>query len=532
MSYTWTTLDPAVYGVPSNVCTKVYDDDSFSFAVELYYHELVRGNRLAGFAPLIGHGSVNMQKRQFALIYSGYKLPAKFPIQPDAVRDVINSILVMARHGYYFVEGVHNSLLWDPDKEQVLLADYRFVDVRHPTVYQPTRSTNGELVRQLLSAGGRWRELSEDDLKELLEQVMREAITETFSVDLDDLEEVPDWTDVSTTRTFLEPPIDIREYTTQLGELITKKFLRSTVHQSMSQGAHVQTPPAPYHNTERFTDFPFIGKMIDDGWRDDGWRDDGWRDDGWRDEVDSALVMRALDPTGRYHARLVVDCETGRHHQLIYEYAGPTLLTVKWSIQPQHRQWFYLGLYNLMEGLQLLHRHQYVHGDVKPDNIATSPFYHLRLIDFGLAARIDRYQVCSTTDEWRYPFHPVELQLLIVDDPATLTNDDLWNEHQRSQPGGIMGEFFRRVSREDKYIRDYWQRLRQLDQTQRCRVITYSTDLYGLGVSLIRATPTWLMNELEPVIYHLITYVYEDRRLELAMAELSRLESTSTDRAV
>lgn len=51
-----------------------------------------------------------------------------FPIREEMIRDLIGTIHWMTEHGYY-ISNSSDSLFWDRDREQVVLADYRFLDV-------------------------------------------------------------------------------------------------------------------------------------------------------------------------------------------------------------------------------------------------------------------------------------------------------------------------------------------------------------------------------------------------------------------
>lgn len=59
MSHQWST-DPQAsqYGVPTIIHSKTYEGVA-ALATELYYHDLIRGNNLKGFLPIVGHESVD-----------------------------------------------------------------------------------------------------------------------------------------------------------------------------------------------------------------------------------------------------------------------------------------------------------------------------------------------------------------------------------------------------------------------------------------------------------------------------------------
>lgn len=367
--------------------------------------------------------------------------------------------------------------------------------------YPVSPVTHGEVLNSILRTD---TPATGEAVRRILLKAVRDSLLVMFDI-------VPDISYRLSPRTFIHPPLTVDKYVYRLSKLIRKKFHETRVLQDNGEDeAYVQTPPMKCPDNSNVTpSFPFIGKVINDV-------------NELKNELEATKLMDVLDPYGQYHARLVKRCEVDSDRfQHIYEYIGTNIVLLRMVLDENNKIWFYKGLRSLMEGFQLLHRHHYVHGDVKPHNITMTPFFQLKLIDFGSAKHVDEYtiEICEYGG-WHFINHPVELMML---NDSDISSAELFEGHRKSHLIGRMGEFFRRVSREDDHLFDHWERLRSLSWRARNRQIIYNTDLYGLGASLIETVPKDILEELEPVVYHLITYVSGERRLDLAMRRLDQL---------
>lgn len=514
MSYQW-SIDqrPVQYGVPTGAYAKVYHDTQ-AVINELYFHELIQGNQLKGFLPIAGYGSTDARSKEFTLFFVGQRLPEGFQPKEWMIKDLTESLLLLAEHGFYYVEDTHGSLFWDAQREQVVLADYNFLDINHPGAYRPGPTFHPaarEYVQSRKTVVGMTPEQVEETRVKLLE-VVKDSLMVMVG-------EVPSYQRPD--RVFLPPPITIDEYQRKLTELITDRFETDSVHQRGEGGdAFVRTPPLKCLLDRGDKElvptpaFPFIGKVVDE-------------EGDLYGERAATELMDVLDPTGRYHARLVRRCPVptdgdGTRYQHIYEYTGDNLSMVDLD-DDESWPWLLLGLRNLFKGVQLLHRHGYVHGDIKPQNITATKFLQLKMIDFGISGPAGRYNV-ETAGRWHYTNHPVELKML---NNPRVPMPELLRGHKNSHLRGDRGDYFRVVSQEgedSEQAARYWVDLYQMPARERRRWIVYGTDLYGLGASLIATLPWELLREhLIPVIRHLVVYDLKERSLDLALAKLDEV---------
>ena len=496
MDYRWVSDEnPRLYGLKTTTTySKVYNNQH-AFFHELYFHNLIHGHGMKGFLPIVGYGALDLSNDKYTVFYTGQKIVNYFPITDSMFQDVIETIYWMARHGYYYITKPEDSLFWDSERRQIVLADYRFLDLNNRSVYPVNYYTDPPAKKQL--TGG--------DIG--LDSVSRTIARLFGDLDLPQLHSVP-------TRPLTPPPITIDQYIRDSTEDVKENYRNILVYQSVNPNEpYVQTPPVECLRGPTLT-YPFIGKLAPEN-------------DDLIDELHSTLLMDFLDPAGKYHSRLAQRCISFRERdENIYEFTGQPLRSIDNELKMDNRVWFYRGVLNLLEGLKLLHSQQYVHGDLSPKNITWNPFLQLKMIDFGLSKPVDLYTV-KTDVEWVYKFHPVELKL--INDP-TIDNQELFKGQETGRLIYSQDDYFRYTSKEDKFIEQYWNRLRELDPTNRRRVIAYNTDLYGVGRSLICSIPDELfddiLNELEPVIYHLITYVYDERSLDLAIEKARELITT------
>lgn len=112
-------------------------------------------------------------------------------------------------------------------------------------------------------------------------------------------------------------------------------------------------------------------------------------------DVERGLELEAALLRAIRHPRIVAFRSTGRlgngRRYLVMEWlAGDTLDQRLASQRPVALGAVARWLDELLDALAEVHRHGYVHGDVKPSNLLVAPDGGLRLIDFGAAAPIAR----------------------------------------------------------------------------------------------------------------------------------------------
>lgn len=164
-------------------------------------------------------------------------------------------------------------------------------------------------------------------------------------------------------------------------------------------------------------------------------------------ELEIVNIINLIDPTHKYTIQFYDSCETNTNynskdevekcdmvdikgqsfHQLIYRNGGKSLMQVLYEKKGNMSLFLKLfkGLYNILEGIEAVNRHGYVHQDIKPDNILiykllqpNTDDVNAYLIDFGIIDHkyniyTDRNKSMLTYD---YPYFPPEYKMYVYDD--------------------------------------------------------------------------------------------------------------------
>lgn len=122
-------------------------------------------------------------------------------------------------------------------------------------------------------------------------------------------------------------------------------------------------------------------------------------------------VQKVIDPDNRFTIPLVGQCKVKKflksdqfdlcptpqkdanpqhYYQLLYPHAGKSvfdIITKKYKSQSTLTKHFlevFLGMHSILDGLEALNKHQYIHADIKLDNLMMKD-KRLYLIDFGIS---------------------------------------------------------------------------------------------------------------------------------------------------
>lgn len=494
-------------GIHTNVHSKELQSAE-SYFQELYYHNLIHGQQWArGFQPIIG---ACFHTSKPVIFYAGRRLPIDFTFRPDNIIDLVLAVYWMMFLDCYLVDLSRESLFWDPINKQVLLSDYQLYNPNHPEFYQVVVSTHDTVIEL---------KKSPQPVDDLIRKKLYKATFETLIGALEPHVVWDVWREVrELDRPTIRPaPIALPDFIQEMTNIHGTMFQEGTIHQKDSLSI-IQTPPLECNDGET-PFYPFIGKMFNPDYMEAHYEGN---DNPLTVELRGSHMADLFDPEGRYHARLVKECMHMSYPQLIYEYTGKSLNKLELDT-PIAREWFYFGLSNLMDGLMLFHRNNFIHGDVKPGNITRDLFYNLKLIDFGISsvAEVPNISI-EITDQWNYIAHPVEL-MLVVDSSvdAELLKLAHLNSFRMTAKRGVYDLFTSVVQTVD--FDNYKKQLLELDERERVVRITKGTDIYGLGISLLLILPMDSITELRSVLYHLLAIDLNDRSLELAKSKLNEL---------
>ena len=353
------------------------------------------------------------------------------------------------------------------------------------------------------------------------EAVYSRKLSEVLGVDIEEA-----WDSLSCTHR--PPPIDLSTYIERMQRKYDIMFMDPAEFAS-NPYTYVQAPPLESNDNDEYPlSYPFVGKTFVEH-------------DDWEAETRAYQLVLNNDPEGRFHSRLVkiVDVELNgmKLKQNIYDYTGSTLNGIKQRLRWDTRWWFYRGLLGLMEFISKLHAREIVHYDIKHHNITYDEFFQLRLIDFGSAGPIKRISPYNTEQQFMYAFQPIELKLLA--DPET-TAEELQQLNEQAQKqewcNDLRSKYLAVIGTEDfsKFRRQILSLPGNLvvdpitgtGYSRRKTAVLIGTDVYGLGVALLMSLPDQFLDELKPVLYHLLVPDLEERSLELAEQVLSKIMET------
>ena len=483
------------YGLTKFDHVRVFDrfDD---YAYELYYHELIQGQPFsAGFMPIYGHGHYD---GRYVIAYRGQLIPedARQRLSHESYSDVIEALKQLFLRWLVVVDADESQLFWDPDTKKVRLAHYRLLDLHQPDTF-PYHLTDRDVRRYF--QGKPVKDLNDFTLLSFLQG--RSVVNVYISPE--DIVEQP----------FHEPPVDLATYRQLL--LTAYQQDEHVLQEGNQTDARVVIPPVSCTSLKLFPEYSsviqpqggFVGKVCRSHYE-------------CREELVNDSLATLFDPAGQYHSRLLKVCNVqgSAGIQLIHEYTGLNLTSIGDYLTMDNRWWFYRGLLNLMNGLQLFHDHRLYHLDIKPENITWTPFFHLRLIDFA-SADTEVFQLDpSSLHDWHYVAQPIE-RMLLTDD----YDWELLAEKQRDLQfrfvGDLRGKFLMMVNHQEDY-QTFIDDLKKLRRDQLKLVVSEYVDLYGLGISLLTSLPINILRELKPVVYHLVAIDVVQRRLNLARQRL------------
>ena len=477
-------------GISPRVHTKMFASPK-EFYTELYYYSLIRGQGIKGFVPIIGGGEID---GYLYLIYAGNKLPPNFYIDQTMNRDLIAALEWLSKNKYYYVNKSKESLFWDPERKQVALADYQFFDPTQADTFEITETIEGS-VKEFIE--GKSNPLFGSVVDYIVQHLLGDTTMKYSIHDYDG-------------KVLIKPPLTITEFIDTLSTLHHDKFENENVFQN-DEITLVQTPPNKCVSTST-PFYPFIGKIIE-------------RKGQLLSELRSSRIADLIDPDGKYHARLVKTCQVDEVRsgstQLIYEYTGQNLSKIIGKLNQENRIWFYKGLKNLMEGIMLFHENNFTHADIKPQNITWDQFFNLKLIDFGIAHRVDNVDL-DFSGPWTYLSYPVEMKMVYSPniDVGKLYNMHLdTQEHEGTRD--LRQRFVKASGETYKAFIDHWALIRQLRRNM-VPLLSRETDMYGLAISLMLVITDDIFEELLPVLQPLVSYT-ERRNLKKSLDQLNQL---------
>ena len=147
---------------------------------------------------------------------------------------------------------------------------------------------------------------------------------------------------------------------------------------------------------------------------------------------------------------------------------------------------FFAAFANLFDGLDLLHRHDMIHMDIKPANIVAQRTangnYSLRFIDMGMTQMLDSFAVQTAN----YAYWPFDLRLL---DSRVVPNRRMFGEYYAALAWNRAAfPYWAYVQADGSPLDEEWaEKIRRRIQTRRIDTerIAKGVDVFGLGRSLI-----------------------------------------------
>lgn len=158
---------------------------------------------------------------------------------------------------------------------------------------------------------------------------------------------------------------------------------------------------------------------------------------------------------------------------------------------------------NLLEGLDVLHRGDFAHLDIKLPNIVTlceklqdPKRYSTRYIDFGLSVVMDQLpnmsDMKSTVYASPYVVWPYETRFLctafqeshITNESVSYFVNNILKYDEGFLPPGIYTNIQRTVTYTVDHVLEMWSMYQSLSQEDRLRHIAMATDIYSLGLAL------------------------------------------------
>ena len=463
---------------------------------ELYFYDFVR-EQLTGYSTITFRCWLG---ERYLLLYRGERLA--FPPTNADYADVVQLLSTMFKHGYYIPTLSTDSFL--VSENTVLLADFQFDII-------PSTIKRGEYI---------------------------ERIGELLGADINLLHEL--WQPVN----LVQPPLTLEAYIKHC-ERLYKIYFQERSQMASSSLNYVVIPPFPPASDDVELTYPFVGKVH-------------LSTEQGINELSVYTNVSRIDPEGHHHARLVSIYEVASNMldkedleylksigelsdpmqtltQHVFEFTGFTLGRISDVLTWSNRGWFYHALIRLLKFIDTLHQHRIVHHDISSGNITFDGFLQLRLIDFGSANRVDDIMLNGECEDDQldpdselpadtgYIFYPVELYLLVR--PET-TADELRSINQRAQQQYRIHEKYLKVVGSDDFTTFRQQVLSLPSESTdvHCSVrkstVLFAADLYGLGISLLSVLTDDYLNELKPVLYHLLVPDLEQRKVELAVQRL------------
>ena len=267
-------------------------------------------------------------------------------------------------------------------------------------------------------------------------------------------------------------------------------------------------------------------------------------------EATAARLLDDLDPTGEFHPRLVevlevyppeMDAEyygDEQFKELVFEHGGRALVELGVLESRTHRLWFYLGLERFLGFLERMADARLVHLDLRVDNVVVDEWYNVRMIDFDL---LSRYREVILTHVHSSVYYPLDVvyesdferdgQQLMIERwtsylDGTYQSWSLGQEPIKSPTNVSLLHDLHNTNRDGflERLKSFTQQLNRLSPAERRHWIINHIDGYTLGVSmLLKLTDRSVVNELQPVLYHLVAYDIHDRRVSLARVALRKL---------
>ena len=179
----------------------------------------------------------------------------------------------------------------------------------------------------------------------------------------------------------------------------------------------------------------------------------------------------------------ILACKLSFKHPvaLLSPYGGVNLEILPLST-PEDIPELFEGIVNVFSGLELLHTNNYIHNDIKPPNIVASRnsysgTYSVRIIDFGIMAKITEYVNKPTTKS--YVYYPYDIRLL--SDTYVPTKENIDEFYYNLSYGNFPIWTYYTNDKETiniKWVLSLWQKM----NTDEARLhVVKQCDVYSLG---------------------------------------------------